>query len=71
MTTRAEKIAKNKADKQIERVYSENCCNIQINMMDIPKIFKVGHEALAAGKDLKTAIVEFVEQIRTDKPKVA
>jgi hypothetical protein len=68
MMTRAEKIAHNKAEKLIDKVYNENCANIQINVMDIGKIFKVGHAALAAGKDLKTAIVEFVETIRTDKP---
>ena len=65
--TRAEKIAHNKAEKLIEKTYVENCSNISINIMDIGKIFKVGHAALAEGKDLKTAIVEFVETIRTDK----
>jgi hypothetical protein len=36
-------------------------------MLEITNIFKVGHRALVEGKDLKTAIVEFVETIRTDK----
>ena len=69
--TRVEKIAHNKAEKLITKVYTENCSNVSINVMDIGKIFKVGHAALAEGKDLKTAIVEFVETIRTDKPAAA
>jgi len=62
------KLTKNQERNLIDRVYNENCCNIQINMMDIGKIFAEGHKALAEGRDLKTAIVEFVEKIRTDKP---
>jgi hypothetical protein len=69
--TRAQKIAHNKAEKLIEKTYYENCSGISINIMDIGKVFKVGHEALAAGTDLKTAIVEFVETIRTDKPQAS
>jgi hypothetical protein len=68
MLTRAQKIAKNKADKLIEKTYLENCCNVTVNVMDIGKIFAEGHKALAEGRDLKTALVEFVEKIRTDRP---
>jgi hypothetical protein len=67
--TRAEKIAHNKAEKQIDEVYSKYCCNVPIPMLEIPNVFKVGHKALSEGNDLRTAIIEFVETIRTDKPK--
>lgn len=62
------KLTKNQERNLIDRVYNENCRNIQINIMDIGKIFAEGHKALAEGRDLKTTIVEFVEKIRTDKP---
>ena len=54
-------------DAMINKVYTENCNRIVVNMMDIPRIFDVGRKAIADGLDLKTAIVEFVETIRTDK----
>lgn len=58
-------------DKMVDKVYRENCSGIQINMMDIPKVFAAGREALAEGRDLKTAIIEFVETIRCDGKKRA
>lgn len=51
-------------EKEIDLVYRQNCCNIQIDMMAIPEIFKVGRKARAEGRDLKEAIVTFVESIR-------
>ena len=54
-------------DRTIENAYRESCAGIQINMMDIPKVFKVGEAALAEGADfegLKTRIRAFVETIR-------
>jgi hypothetical protein len=62
--TRTEKIAFNKAKKLINKTYTENCCGIQIDIMDISKVFAAGHAALKEGRDLKTAIVAFVETIR-------
>ncbi len=62
--TRAEKMAQKKQDKQIEQVYYANCSGIQINMMDIPRVFDVGRRAIASGVDLKQAIVAFVDSIR-------
>jgi hypothetical protein len=67
MMTRAQKIAQNKADKAIDKVYNECCSGITIPMMQIPNIFAEGRKALAEGRDLKQAIVAFVETIRTDK----
>jgi len=54
-------------DKRIERAYYATCSGVQINIMDIGKVFDAGRKALAEGADeagLKTAIVEFVETIR-------
>ena len=54
-------------DAKIDRAYRENCCGIQINMTDIPKVFAVGREAVAAGLDdeqVAIAIRGYVETIR-------
>ncbi len=51
-------------DREIDKLYRENCANIQINIMDIPRIFQVAKEARAQGKDMKEAIVTFVNSIR-------
>jgi hypothetical protein len=51
-------------DKQIEAVYREHCSGVQINMLDIPKVFDEGRKAIAEGRDLKTAIVDFVKTIQ-------
>lgn len=64
--TRAEKIAANKLDKEIDRIYNENCCNIPIDIFDIGKIFAEGRKAKSEGRDLKEAIVAFVQTIRKD-----
>jgi hypothetical protein len=58
-----------KAEKQIEQCYYDNCSGIQINIMDIGKVFAEGRKALAEGRDLKTAIISFVETIRVDGKK--
>jgi len=55
------------ADKLVERLYGESCSGVQINIMDISKVFSVGRSAIAQGKteeETKTAIVAFVETIR-------
>jgi len=41
--TKAEKII----DARIDRVYRRHCSGVQVNIMDIPKIFAVGHKAIA------------------------
>ena len=51
-------------DKEIDLIYRQNCCGIQIDIMAIPEIFKVGRVAKAEGRDVKTAVVAFVESIR-------
>lgn len=54
-------------DKRVERAYYATCSGIQINVMDIPKVFKVGAEAAKRGLgdiELGIAIREYVDTIR-------
>jgi hypothetical protein len=62
--TRAEKIAAKKLDAEINKLYCENCSGIQIDIMDISKVFDVAKKARAEGRDMKDAIVSFVQTIR-------
>jgi hypothetical protein len=59
--------AERKADKLINEIYTRNCSGVQISVMDIPKVFKVGREAIAKGFEgeaLRTVIVGYVDTIR-------
>lgn len=59
--------SKSNDEKRIERAYLSRCSGIAINVMDIPKVFKVGKDALDGGADdaaLGDAIAAFVETIR-------
>lgn len=58
--TKAEKLI----DRQIEAAYRRTCCGVQINIMDISKVFAEGRKALAEGRALDEAIPAFVETIR-------
>lgn len=60
----AKPLTAKKLDKEIERIYGANCAGIQIDIMDIPKVFAVGRRAYVEGRDMKDAIVSFVESIR-------
>ncbi len=54
-------------EKRVEKAYYKVAQGVQIDMMNIPKIFKVGEKAIAEGADdaaLEKAISDFVETIR-------
>lgn len=51
-------------DKQIEAIYYRRCGGVQINIMDIGKVFAAGREAHAAGADIEAAIVARVGELR-------
>ncbi len=51
-------------DREIDKLYRENCANIAIDIFDIPKVFAEAKRAKAEGRDMKEAIVSFVNSIR-------
>lgn len=64
---RAKKNAYAKIDKRVERLYYATCSGVQIDIMDIGKVFDVGRKAIAEGKDdgeVALAICQFVATIR-------
>lgn len=64
--TRAEIIAKNRADERIAVAYRKHCRNIQISVLDIPELYKRGHEMIAQGANdetLAAGILAFVQTI--------
>jgi hypothetical protein len=59
--------AEREADKRIELIYYRSCSGVQIDVMDISKVFAAGHKAISEGADdtaLEIAIVNFVNTIR-------
>lgn len=59
--------AQKQIDKRVERLYYASCSGVQINIMDIGKVFRAGREAIAIGGDdvaVTAAIVAFVATIR-------
>ena len=53
-----------KQDKLIEQTYYKYGQGVQINIMDISKIFKAGRVALETGSDLDAAIQTAIAQLR-------
>lgn len=51
-------------DTLIERAYYRVAQGVQINVMDIGKVFAAGRQALAAGGDLDAAVAAAVAQLR-------
>lgn len=60
----AKPLSDKKIDKLVEATYYRRCSGVQIDIMDIGKVFKVGREAYLAGQDVEAAIVAYVETIR-------
>jgi len=51
-------------DRKIEQSYYAHGQGVQINVLDIPKIFQRGHAALDAGADLEEAIKAAIAEFR-------
>lgn len=51
-------------DSKIERIYYRHGDGVQINVMDICKIFKAGKEAFLKGEDMEAAIVAAIATYR-------
>lgn len=51
-------------DREITRIYTTECEGIQIDLFDIPKVFRAAYKAKEEGQDMKQAIVDFVQSIR-------
>ena len=56
-------------DARISRIYGQRCSGVQVNVMDLSKVFRVAQVAVATGGDdqaVGDAIVAFVETIRVN-----
>lgn len=55
-------------EQRIQRLYSQRCSGIEINIMDIGKVFKVAENAIAASdisdEDLGNLIYAYTNEIR-------
>ena len=63
------KAEEKKIAKKVERLYYKRCSGIQINVMDIGAVFKVGKAAALAGlsdEQIGNEIFNFVQTIRKD-----
>ncbi len=69
VSPRAAKMAENRATKRVEAAYYARCRGIQINVMDIGKVFDAGRKALTSNPEitdaeLAEAVFAFVQTIR-------
>ncbi len=53
-------------DKEIERIYYANAQGVQINIMDIGKIFRAGRDAHARGEPMEPAIIAAIQATRVN-----
>lgn len=60
------KLTEKAKDKMIETAYRKVCSGIAINIMDISKVFKAGHEAINNGlrdAELENAILTVTQSL--------
>jgi len=53
-------------DKRIESTYYKYGSGVQVGIMDIPKIFQMGREAITNGEDLDKAIQDAIAKFRVN-----
>ena len=70
-TPRAAARAQKHIDDQINAIFCRRCSGIEINIMDIGKVFAAGRAAAAAGHDIETAIVARVTELRKNMVSIA
>jgi ribosomal protein L18E len=61
---RAAKKEEKRIDNEINRLYSQHGQNVQINILDIPKVFKAGHAAVVAGQSLEQSVLDSIAKYR-------
>lgn len=54
-------LSKKALDKLIEQIYYKHASGLQINIMDIGKVFKAGEKAYAAGGDVEQAVKDAIK----------
>ena len=67
MTPRQAKAAAKATDARIDRIYSKRCSGIQVNVMDLGKIFDHARKIAATGADdaaLGDSLLAYVNIIR-------
>jgi hypothetical protein len=53
-------------DARINRLYCQNCSGLEINVLDISKVFREGHRLIAEGADdaaLAAGLLAFTQQL--------
>lgn len=53
-------------DQQIERFYYKHGQNVQISILDIPKVYARGRAAAAAGADIEQAVIAAIAKYRAN-----
>ena len=51
-------------DAEINKIYCQTFSGVQVDIMELPKIFQIGKKAYLAGEDIKQAMIEYVNSIR-------
>lgn len=60
----AKRISIAKIDAEIERIYYANFRGVEIDIMDISKVFAAGRKAAAEGRNIEDAVKVAVQQLR-------
>ena len=53
-------------DTRIETAFYAHCSGVQLNILDIPKVFAAGRAADAAGLDVDAAVITAVDLLRVN-----